>query len=62
MRTVFFVRFEKSRDGNERCAICGTRGELICCDGTCKRSFHLQCLNILPDELPEEVDVHGLRE
>ena len=46
--------FEQSRDGNENvCAICGTRGELICCDGTCKRSFHLQCLNILPDELPE---------
>ena len=46
--------FEKSSDGNENvCAICGTRGKLICCDGTCKRSFHLQCLNILPDELPE---------
>jgi len=46
--------FEKRSDGNENvCAICGNRGELVCCDGPCKRSFHLQCLNILPEELPE---------
>ncbi|KAK8791954.1 hypothetical protein WA158_005331 [Blastocystis sp. Blastoise] len=34
------------------CALCGCRGKLICCDGKCKRSFHLECLKLKPSDIP----------
>lgn len=28
------------------CDICKCEGELLCCDGPCKRSFHINCLGL----------------
>lgn len=35
----------------EYCAICGKRGDLILCEGNCKRSFHLKCIGL--KEIPD---------
>eukprot|EP00940_MAST-03C_sp_MAST-3C-sp2_P000979 g979.t1 len=45
---------ESKMDENDvTCAVCDERGKLLCCDGPCKRSFHLNCVNLLPEEVPE---------
>jgi hypothetical protein len=28
------------------CVLCGMGGQLLCCDGLCHRSFHIQCLQM----------------
>merc|ERR1740130_1317805 len=49
--------FKSQQDGSDRnediCTICLSRGNLLCCDGTCKRSFHLSCLKMSEEDLPE---------
>eukprot|EP00939_MAST-03C_sp_MAST-3C-sp1_P001889 g1889.t1 len=51
---AFNFESEKVKDNNDQtCYICGERGELVCCDGPCKRSFKLQCLGMKPEDLPE---------
>lgn len=31
-------------DNESFCALCGDGGELMCCDGACRRSFHVHCV------------------
>ena len=40
------VSWTKDRDiDNEPfCALCGDGGDLVCCDGDCRRSYHLGCI------------------
>lgn len=41
-------------DGNDDfCGICADGGDLFCCDGICKRSFHANCLE-LSEPPPED--------
>jgi hypothetical protein len=33
-------------DNESFCGVCGDGGDLICCDGPCRRSFHIACLKL----------------
>jgi hypothetical protein len=37
---------------NEDCGVCAIGGDLLCCDGTCNRAFHFNCVGL--DALPAE--------
>eukprot|EP01117_Protostelium_nocturnum_P000961 TRINITY_DN1128_c0_g1_i6.p1 TRINITY_DN1128_c0_g1~~TRINITY_DN1128_c0_g1_i6.p1 ORF type:complete len:1774 (-),score=927.22 TRINITY_DN1128_c0_g1_i6:245-5566(-) len=50
---------QNSEEGGEdsledECQLCGIAGDLIICDGPCKRAFHVLCVELEPSEkLPE---------
>eukprot|EP00742_Colponemidia_sp_Colp-10_P006521 GILJ01006988.1.p1 GENE.GILJ01006988.1~~GILJ01006988.1.p1 ORF type:complete len:683 (+),score=100.94 GILJ01006988.1:121-2169(+) len=44
----------ESRDNDDICGFCLIGGDLLCCDGRCFRSFHLECLGLT--SLPKEDD------
>mmetsp|Transcript_17557 Transcript_17557/g.29031 ORF Transcript_17557/g.29031 Transcript_17557/m.29031 type:complete len:853 (+) Transcript_17557:241-2799(+) len=42
-----------STDANDdKCGICGTGGNLLCCDGPCLRAFHIKCLGLQEKDVP----------
>ena len=46
-------RAETSDKHDDVCGVCECFGELICCDGGCKRAFHAECIppnNPVPDQ------------
>lgn len=38
---------------SNKCGICQGKGELLCCDGPCLRSFHTACLRVKEKDLPD---------
>ena len=44
--------FSNKKENRELCAICRDGGELILCDN-CPRSFHLKCLKLKEEDIPE---------
>jgi hypothetical protein len=44
--------FSNKKENRELCAICRDGGELILCDN-CPRSFHLKCLKLKDEDIPE---------
>ena len=51
---------ESSRDSvqpnNDYCDACHGKGQFLCCEGGCLRSFHFNCLDppVELDDLPDE--------
>jgi uncharacterized cysteine cluster protein YcgN (CxxCxxCC family) len=46
------VEKEKTKTNNEFCSLCRNGGNLILCDD-CVRSFHIECLKLSEDDIPE---------
>ena len=51
-----FVDYMMKDFTTEVCAICADGGSLVCCEGQCKRAFHLKCLNLPATVLDEDAD------
>jgi hypothetical protein len=49
---------EEQLEGEERndscCSVCEDGGELICCDGTCRRVFHSRCVAMTAEEIESD--------
>jgi hypothetical protein len=42
---------EPERGNEDYCCVCCDGGELVCCDGMCFRSFHVECVGL--PQVPE---------
>jgi hypothetical protein len=50
----------RKRDGNwPVCALCLDTGDLLCCDGGCLRSFHLECLGMTQEQVTAQETSEG---
>lgn len=51
---------KRKRDGNwPVCALCLDGGDLLCCDGGCLRSFHLECLGMTQEQVSAQETSEG---
>ena len=47
------VTQHEGEDANDdHCGICGQGGSLLCCDGRCRRAFHLSCIGMRERDVP----------